>query len=232
MPRKKSPVNGDRSRDPPTSSAVVRSSPLRTKNILVLIFRGWVDPRTHGTVWCPGKNPQWPGIDPGTLRLVAQCPKVVQSSPSRTKNILVLIFGGWVDPRTHGTVWCPGKKPQWLGIDSGTLRLVAQCLKVVRSSPLRTKNILALIFRGWVYPRTHGTVWCPGKNPQLPGIDPGTLRLVAQWYGRHPYAPRISWYLFLEAETTSGHMEMSDAPEKSRVIGDRSRDLPTSSAVP
>jgi len=27
----------------------------------------------HGTVWWPGKNPQWPGIDPGTLRLVAQC---------------------------------------------------------------------------------------------------------------------------------------------------------------
>jgi len=40
-------------------------------NILVLIFR--VDPRAHGTLWCPGKNPQWPGIDPGTLRLVAQC---------------------------------------------------------------------------------------------------------------------------------------------------------------
>ena len=59
---------------------VVRSSPLRTgrlhpyspavftpRNILVL------DPRAHGTVWCPGKNTQWPEIDPGTLRLVAQC---------------------------------------------------------------------------------------------------------------------------------------------------------------
>ena len=40
---------------------------------MVLIFRGWVNPRSHGTVWCPGKNPQWPVIDPGTLRLVAQC---------------------------------------------------------------------------------------------------------------------------------------------------------------
>jgi hypothetical protein len=39
----------------------------------LLIFRGWVDPRAHGTVWCTGKNPQWPGFDPGTLRLVAQC---------------------------------------------------------------------------------------------------------------------------------------------------------------
>jgi hypothetical protein len=57
---------------------VVRSSSLHTavfapRNIVVLIFRGWVDPRAHGTVWCPGKNPQWLGIDPGTLRLVAQC---------------------------------------------------------------------------------------------------------------------------------------------------------------
>jgi hypothetical protein len=50
----------------------VRSSPLRTvftpRNILVLIFRGWVDSR----VWCPGKIPQCPGIEPGTLRLVAK----------------------------------------------------------------------------------------------------------------------------------------------------------------
>jgi len=37
---------------------------------------------------------------------------------------------------------------------------------------------------------------------------------------------------FLEAESTPGHMELSDAPEKSPVTGDRSRDPPTSSAVP
>jgi hypothetical protein len=35
---------------------------------LVLIFRGWVDPRAHGTM--PRKKP---GLDPGTFRLVAQC---------------------------------------------------------------------------------------------------------------------------------------------------------------
>ena len=28
------------------------------KIILVLIFRGWVDPRAHGTVICYGKNPR------------------------------------------------------------------------------------------------------------------------------------------------------------------------------
>jgi len=27
--------------------------------ILVLNFRGWVDPRAHGTVICYGKNPRW-----------------------------------------------------------------------------------------------------------------------------------------------------------------------------
>jgi hypothetical protein len=28
----------------------------------------------------------------------------------------------------HGTVWCPGKDPQWLGINPGTHRLLVQCL--------------------------------------------------------------------------------------------------------
>jgi hypothetical protein len=39
------------------------------------IFRGWVDPRAHGSVGSYGKNhPATPlGIDPETLRLVAQC---------------------------------------------------------------------------------------------------------------------------------------------------------------
>ena len=49
--------------------------PLPQEKSLVLIFRGWVDPRAHGSVGgSQGKNPQWPpGIDPGTVRLVAQC---------------------------------------------------------------------------------------------------------------------------------------------------------------
>jgi hypothetical protein len=40
---------------------------------LVFIFRGWVDPRAHGTVRCHEKTTATPGIDPGTFRLVAQC---------------------------------------------------------------------------------------------------------------------------------------------------------------
>jgi hypothetical protein len=42
---------------------------------LVLIFRGWVNPRAHGSVGRLGKNPQrhhW-GVDPETFRLVARC---------------------------------------------------------------------------------------------------------------------------------------------------------------
>jgi hypothetical protein len=46
--------------------------------------------------------------------------------------------------------------------------------------------------------------------------------------------PGVSWYSFLEAENNPEHMELSDATEKfpGDTTGDRSRDLPTSSAVP
>jgi len=57
----------------PTQLLLVIANYIIIYNILVLIFGGWDDPRAHGTVWCPGKNSQWPGIDPGILRLVAQC---------------------------------------------------------------------------------------------------------------------------------------------------------------
>jgi hypothetical protein len=64
----------------------------------------------------------------------------------------------------------------------------------------------------------------------------GTTRVV----GRQPYAPgrlyprRNPWYSFLEAESTPGHMVPSVATEKvpSDTTGNRSRDLPTSNAVP
>jgi hypothetical protein len=47
----------------------------------------------------------------------------------------------------------------------------------------------------------------------------------------HPQ--EFSWYSFLEAESTPGHMVSSVASEKipSDTTGDRTRDLPTSSAV-
>jgi hypothetical protein len=46
--------------------------------------------------------------------------------------------------------------------------------------------------------------------------------------------PGVSWYSFLEAESTPGHMVPSVASKKisSDNTGDRSRDLPTSSAEP
>jgi hypothetical protein len=46
--------------------------------------------------------------------------------------------------------------------------------------------------------------------------------------------PGVSWYSFLEAESTPGHMVPSVTTQKihSDSNGDRSRDPPTSSAVP
>ena len=47
------------------------------------------------------------------------------------------------------------------------------------------------------------------------------------------YTPGISWYSFLEAESTPVHMDLSDTSVKIPIdtTGDRSRDLPTSSAA-
>jgi hypothetical protein len=63
----------------------------------------------------------------------------------------------------------------------------------------------------------------------------GTMKVI----GRQPYAPAgftpgVSWYSFLEAESTPGHMVPSVASEKfpSDTTGDRSRDPPISSAAP
>jgi hypothetical protein len=64
----------------------------------------------------------------------------------------------------------------------------------------------------------------------------GTVKMVrssALRTGRL-YSQEFSWYSFLEAESTPGHMVLSFASEKipSDTTGDRSQDLPTSSAVP
>ena len=56
-----------------------------------------------------------------------------------------------------------------------------------------------------------------------------------RWYvvsltHRPPLPPGLSWYSFLEAESTPGHMELSDATGKiPGDTGNRSRDLPTCS---
>jgi hypothetical protein len=51
---------------------------------------------------------------------------------------------------------------------------------------------------------------------------------------RRLHPQEFSWYSFLKAESTPGHMVPSVAAENipSDTTGDRSRDLPTSSAVP
>jgi hypothetical protein len=71
--------------------------------------------------------------------------------------------------------------------------------------------------------------WAHGRSGRLRSrifLTFGTRRWL--------YSQEFSWYSFLEAESTSGHMVPSVASEKisSDTTGDRSRDLPTSSAVP
>jgi hypothetical protein len=76
----------------------------------------------------------------------------------------------------------------------------------------------------------------PGRLRPRIFLTFGTTRVV----GRQPYAPaaftprRNPWYSFVEGESTPGHMVPSVATEKipSDTTGNRSRDRPTSSAVP
>jgi hypothetical protein len=96
----------------------------------------------------------------------------------------------------------------------------------------------------------------PERNLSLKGLPqqaevaqgvPGRLRpriflkfATTRVVGRQPYVlgrlypSRNPWYSFLEAESTPGHMVPSIAMEKnpSDTTGNRSRDRPTSSAVP
>jgi hypothetical protein len=64
----------------------------------------------------------------------------------------------------------------------------------------------------------------------------GTMKMVRSSLLRtgRLYPPGVFWYSFLEAESTPGHMVPPVATEKipSDATGDRSRDAPTSSAVP
>jgi len=58
------------------SSAKTHRPPLPQEKSLVLTFRGWFDLRAHGSVGgtTEKKSPVTPpGIDPGTVRLVAKC---------------------------------------------------------------------------------------------------------------------------------------------------------------
>jgi hypothetical protein len=42
-----------------TRVSLTHRPPLPQEKSLVLIFRGWVDPRAHGSIGSHGKNPQW-----------------------------------------------------------------------------------------------------------------------------------------------------------------------------
>ena len=78
--------------------------------------------------------------------------------------------------------------------------------------------------------------WGSGRLRPRIFLTFGTVKVVrssALRTGRL-YSQELSWYSFLEAESTPGHMVPSVASEKipSDTTGDRSRDLPTSNAVP
>jgi hypothetical protein len=83
---------------------------------------------------------------------------------------------------------------------------------------------------------------CPEKPLEIRYVTTRDIRDFRHYDGgrvvttthRPPSPPGVCWYSFLEAESTPGHMVPSAASEKipSDTTRDRSRDPPTSSAVP
>jgi hypothetical protein len=91
--------------------------------------------------------------------------------------------------------------------------------------------------KGHAHNRPQGPKGVPGRLRPRIFLTFGTTRAV----GAQPHAPaafnprRNSWYSFLEAESTPGHMVPSVATDKNPqcdTTGNRSRDRPTGSAVP
>ena len=81
-----------------------------------------------------------------------------------------------------------------------------------------------------IYKQAEVAVGVPGRLRPLIFSTFGTTGVV----GRQPYAP-AAWYSFSEAESTSGHMVLSEGTTKtipSDTTGDRSLVRPTSSAAP
>jgi hypothetical protein len=72
------------------------------------------------------------------------------------------------------------------------------------------------------------------KAPDFLDVRHYEVGKVVSLTHRPSLPPGLSWYSFLEAESTPGHMVPSVATEKipSDTTGDPSRDPPTSSAVP
>jgi hypothetical protein len=98
-------------------------------------------------------------------------------------------------------------------------------------------HISATTAKGKVFPlQAWAGPWVPGRL-RLPDFlyfrryEGGKVVTLTH---RPSLPPGVSWHSFLEAESTPGHMVPSVASEKfpSETTGDRSRDPPSSSAVP
>jgi hypothetical protein len=108
-------------------------------------------------------------------------------------------------------------------------RLLTDFLPFLKNNESHNNSII--IGKGKGKPPLSRPTWPIGvqevKAPRF--LDTRHMKVV-----RPPLPPGISWYSFLEAESTPGHMKLSESSEKipSDTTGDRSRDLPTSSAAP
>jgi len=144
-------------------------------NIQVLIFRGWVDPRAHGTVWCPVKNSHWPGIDPGTLRLVAQCLNhYANPAPPPTMGTGIKAAG------TRRWQPSPLLAPTlWMNTSSSSLCLLGMSIWQPLISDCKTVQILRSKIR--IKKKSYQNIWIPQPRcslfVNLLDIFPGILCL-------------------------------------------------------
>jgi hypothetical protein len=135
-------------------------------------------------------------------------------------------IGGWVGPR-----------PVWTGAEN-----LASAGIRCPDRPARSESLFRLTTdkskgKGKGFPLQ---AWCGSwGSRRLRILDRLDIRhceggKVVTLTQRPPPPLGVSWYSFLKAESTSGHMVPSVASEKipSDSTGDRSRDLSTSSAVP
>jgi hypothetical protein len=114
----------------------------------------------------------------------------------------------------------------------GQIRLISLCQNF--TSPYSSHKLIGRVEKVKVFRYKPGS-WGSRRLRLLDLLD---LRhyedgKVVTLTHRPSLPPEFSWYSFLEVESTPGHMVPSVASEKipSDTTGDRSRDLPTSSAT-